>query len=95
MKLLVSSLGTILAVTGVGKIWGALGSSKLLYVVDPIIGIKFGKLMLAVGMAEIVIALVCFFSKRQTLALSLVAWMSNQLCGLSPRSVVDGLASSV
>jgi hypothetical protein len=32
--------------------------------------------MLVVGLAEIVIALVCFFSKRQTLALWLVAWMS-------------------
>lgn len=66
----------ILTVTGVWKIWSGLGSSKFLAVVDPIIGIKFGQLMLVVGLAEIVIALVCFFSKRQTLALGLVAWMS-------------------
>jgi hypothetical protein len=32
--------------------------------------------MLVVGVAEIGIALICFFSKRQTLALGLVAWMS-------------------
>ena len=68
--------GVILAITGIAKVWSGLGSSKFLAVVDPIIGIKFGFLMLAVGVAEIVIAAVCFFSKRQTLALGLVAWMS-------------------
>jgi hypothetical protein len=73
---LVLTAGAILAITGIAKIWSGLGNSKLLAVVDPIIGIKFGQLMLAVGAAEIAIALVCFFSKRQTLALGLVAWMS-------------------
>jgi hypothetical protein len=70
------SAGVILAITGVAKVWTGLGNSKFLTVVDPIIGIKFGQLMLVVGVAEIAIALVCFFSKRQTLALALVAWMS-------------------
>ncbi len=58
------SAGAILALTGIAKVWSGLGDSKFLAVVDPIIGIKFGPLMLAVGVAEIVIALVCFFSKR-------------------------------
>ena len=76
-RVFILSAGAILAITGIAKIWSSLiGSSKFLAVVDPIIGIKFGLLMLAVGVAEIVIAAVCFFSKRQTLALGLVAWMS-------------------
>jgi hypothetical protein len=70
------SAGAILAITGIAKVWSGLGSSKFLAVVDPIIGIKFGQLMLLVGAAEIVIAAICFFSRRQTLALGLVAWMS-------------------
>lgn len=70
------SYGVIVVVTGVGKVWSGLGNSKSLAVNDPIIGIKFGQLMLLVGVAEIAIALVCFFSKRQTLALGLVAWLS-------------------
>ena len=70
------SAGAILAITGIAKVWSGLGNSKFLAVVDPIIGIKFGTLMLVVGVAEIVIAGVCFFRKRQTLALGLVAWMS-------------------
>ena len=68
--------GAILAITGIAKVWSAFGSSKFLAVIDPIFGVTFGKLMLVVGVAELVIALVCFLSKRQTLALGLVAWMS-------------------
>jgi len=70
------SAGAIMAITGIAKVWSGLGDSKFLTVVDPIVGIKFGHLMLAVGVAEVAIALVCFFSKSQTLALGLVAWMS-------------------
>ena len=70
------SAGVVLAITGIAKVWSSLGASKFLALVDPIIGIKFGQLMLTVGAAEIAIALICFLSKRQTLALGLVAWIS-------------------
>lgn len=60
------SAGVILGITGIAKVWSGLGNSKLLAVVDPIIGIKFGHLMLVVGVAEIVIALVCFFVLLQS-----------------------------
>lgn len=81
---LVSSLGkafvfaacALFTITGLAKIVAGLGDAKFLTVVDPILGLKFGQLMLLVGVVEIVIALVCIFSKRQTLALGLVAWMS-------------------
>ena len=75
-KWFVLSAGAILAITGIAKVWSGFGNSQFLAVVDPIIGIEFGQLMLAVGAAEIVIALVCFFSKRQTLVLGLVTWIS-------------------
>jgi hypothetical protein len=65
-----------LAITGVAKVWSGLGSSEVLAVLDPILGIKFGRLMLAVGVVEIIIALVCFFNKRQMLVLGMVAWIS-------------------
>ncbi len=70
------SASAILAVTGIAKVWSALGSAKLLAVADPVIGITFGHLMLVVGMAEIVLALVCFFSKSPKVALGLVAWLT-------------------
>ena len=70
------SAAAILAITGAAKVWSAFGNSKLLAVADPIIGIQFGHLMLAVGMGEIVVALFCFFGKSQKLALGLVAWLA-------------------
>src|SRR5438034_249079 len=70
------SAGVVLSITGIAKIWSGLGQARFLAVADPLIGIQFRHLMLAVGVAEIVIVLVCLFSKRKTLALSLVAWLS-------------------
>ena len=72
----VLTAGAVLAITGIAKVLSGLGNSKFLAVIDPIIGIKFGQLMLVVGVTEIVIALICFFNKRQTWALVLVAWIS-------------------
>ena len=70
------SAGAILAITGIAKIWSGLGNSKFLAVVDPIVGITFGHLMLAVGVVELFIALVCFFGKLQVFALGVVAWLA-------------------
>jgi hypothetical protein len=70
------SAGAIICITGVAKLLSAQGNTKLLGVVDPIVGLKFGRLLMLVGVIEVAVALICFFSKRQTLALGLVAWMS-------------------
>ena len=70
------SAGVILATTGIAKVGSQFSNWRFLTVVDPIMGLKFGQLMLAVGVLEIVIALVCFVCKRQTLTLSVVAWIS-------------------
>ena len=76
MKWFIISASLILLITGAAKVWTVFGNNKILGLVDPIAGLKFWQLMLAVGWGEIAVALVCFFSKRQTLALGLVAWMS-------------------
>jgi len=55
------SSGLILGLTGIAKVWTAFGQVKLLTVPDPIVGISFKHLMLAVGVAELVIAAVCLF----------------------------------
>jgi len=48
----------------------------VLAVADPIVGIPFRWLLLAVGVLELVIAGVCFFSRNQRLATLLVAWLA-------------------
>ena len=72
----VSSVTAILALTGIIKSWSAFGQSKLLAMADPITGIQFGRLMLTVGILELVIAGVCLFRKSQKLSLALIAWLA-------------------
>jgi hypothetical protein len=67
----------------------------LFTVADPIFDIKFEQLMVMVGLVEIVIALVCFYGKRQMLTLALMAWMSTNFVVCRPRPVVDGLETSI
>lgn len=71
--------GVVLGITGIGKTWTAFGDVKLLGVVDPILGIQFRYLMLAVGVLELVIAGVCLFGKSNKSAVALVAWLATTL----------------
>lgn len=67
----------IFIVTGLAKILAALGDGKVLLVVDPISGIKFGKLMLVAGLVELITAGICIFSESQRWSLVVIAWLSN------------------
>jgi len=72
----ISSAVAILAVTGLAKLWSSFGNTKLLALADPITGISFGHLLLAVGVLELVIASICLFAKSQTLKVGLIAWLA-------------------
>lgn len=76
LKWFMPSAGAVLAATGLAKVWSAFGPTKLLAVADPITGLQFGHLMLAVGLVELVIAGLCLFSKAQRMSLALVAWLA-------------------
>lgn len=71
------SAGAILFVVGLAKIWSGLGQAKVLTLADPILGVSFGKLMLLVGAAELVVASICF-SKGigPRLKVGLIAWLA-------------------
>jgi hypothetical protein len=70
------SAGVVLSITGIAKIWSGLGQARILVVPDPLIGIELGHLLSLVGMVEVVIALACFFNKRQQLSIMSVAWLA-------------------
>lgn len=67
--------GAVLLISGAGKLWSAFGEMKLLDVADPILAIQFRYLMLAAGVAELVIAFVCLFTQKTQLATLCVAWL--------------------
>lgn len=72
----VSSAGVVLAITGLAKAWSAIGPSRALDVVDPIVGIPFRDLMLSVGLAELFIAFFCLFTDKRNFSLLAVAWLA-------------------
>ena len=75
-KAFVVGAGVILAITGIAKVWSGMGNAKFLSVADPITGVQFRLLLVVVGVVELVIALVCFFSKGHKLPLWLAAWLA-------------------
>ncbi|MGO8765657.1 MAG: hypothetical protein ACLQSR_11065 [Limisphaerales bacterium] len=68
--------GVVFSATGVAKIISAFGKTPDLTLTDPIFDIQFRKLMLSAGLAEIILALLCFQKKNQNRALGLTAWMA-------------------
>ena len=61
----------ILLVTGSAKIWSAFGHARVLAFVDPLSGLTLGHVMVTVGILELVVAIVCIFSKSIQLAIGL------------------------
>jgi hypothetical protein len=73
------SSGLILTVTGIAKLWSALGNARILNDADPLLNLQFGHLMFVAGTLELAIASVCLFTKFRQLAASLVAWLATNL----------------
>jgi hypothetical protein len=75
--LFVKSAGVLLLITALAKIFtGLVGHTRILGFPDPILAIPFRAELLLVGALEIIIAAVCFFTKRIRLQLGLVAWLA-------------------
>lgn len=70
------SAAVILAMTGLAKVWAALGEVKALATADPVVGVSFRHLMMAVGIAELAIAYVCLCTTAYRLTAWLVAWLA-------------------
>lgn len=66
----------LFVIVGAAKFWSAYGDAKMLQLPDPIVGVQFHFLLLAVAVLELVVAGVCFFSRNQRLATLLVAWLA-------------------
>lgn len=62
--------------TGIGKVLGSLGGSKLLFTTDPIIGIQFKHLLLWTGVVELAVAVISLRKRFAGVALLLTAWLS-------------------
>lgn len=77
----VLSCGPILGLTGFAKLISVFGHAKLLAMDDPIVGVPFRYLMLLVGCIELALAFVCLYTKKDNLALALIAWLATLIAG--------------
>jgi hypothetical protein len=71
------SAGIILAITGAAKLLALTGDGTILRVSDPFFGIPFQHLMLLVGLAELLVAGICFLGRWPGLSTMLVAWLAS------------------
>lgn len=70
------SAGAMLLATGGGKILSALGQAAILQRIDPIFPVQFGHLMLTAGIAELLVACICFSGKLKVVGHFAVAWLA-------------------
>ena len=68
--------GMLLLLAAIAKIVSASSSAHIQQSLDPIFAIPFRAVFIIVGIVEMVVALICFFSKRVLLQAGLVAWIS-------------------
>ncbi len=87
--------GVILAVTGAAKIWSALGTSKFLAAVDPILGIKVWAIAVGRGSGRDCGGARVLLQPTANAGARLDSLAGHELSGLSRRPVVDGLEAAV
>jgi arabinogalactan endo-1,4-beta-galactosidase len=75
------SAGSILLVTGVAKIVSIFGVARILTANAPSLNISYSHLLVAVGIAEIIIAGVCFVPSLRSQSLLLLAAISTAFLG--------------
>ena len=90
----VRSAGVVLLVTGLAKLWSAMGEARVLGVRDPLFGLTFRQLMLGVGLVELLVAGVCLVGRRERLSCVLVGWLSGNFALYRLGAVVAGLEAA-
>jgi methylamine utilization protein MauE len=72
----IRSVGVVLLVTAVAKLFSAAGTAKYLLVEDPIFRLPFRDLFIAAGTIEILIAVLCLLSPDLKLAVGMTMALS-------------------
>jgi len=76
IRILVCIAGVFLLVTAIAKLISATGKAEVLKVPDPILMLSSRVVFLSVGAIELIIAGICFFSRRLVIQAGLVAWIA-------------------
>jgi predicted RNA-binding Zn-ribbon protein involved in translation (DUF1610 family) len=75
-KMFIYSAGGILLAAGLERFIVAAGDAQVLALPEPMLGIPLRTAVLAVGVLELAVALICLFGKRTGLQLGWLAWLA-------------------
>jgi hypothetical protein len=75
----IHSSGVLLLITAIAKIISATGGARVMLIPDPIIGISYRYLLIMVGLAELMVAIILLFGQRVNLKIILLAWLSTNI----------------
>ena len=75
-NLLLPLIGVVLVITGGIKIISAYGDAKILYELDPVIGVSYRLIMILAGITEIPAGVMIIVYRRQLWASLLLFWLS-------------------
>ena len=75
VRFFVYSAGVVLLITGLAKWISSAGGARILETPDPLLTVPFRQVFWVVGGLELVVAMICLFTKRVWLQNGLVAWL--------------------
>lgn len=76
IRLFALSSGLVLLITAAAKLISSAGHQKVLLEIDPVVGLPVGRLIVIVGLAELLIAIACLFDKGAWMSITLLGWLS-------------------
>jgi len=77
--LFLQSSAIIFTITGLAKLFSAMGSSRILLNSDPVTILPFRYIFLLAASLELLVAAVCFCGKNYLIKIKMVAWLSSAL----------------
>lgn len=81
LTLFLVTSGILLLITGLAKIFAALGHVAVLAKLDPVFGVRFNHLLLSVGFVELAVGSLCLTQVNQRLSLGLLTALSINFLG--------------
>lgn len=78
-RIYIASVGILLIVVSLAKLWSAFGNAMILATGDPVFGIPFRVLMTVTSGVELVIGSICLLRPSRISSATLVAWFSTTI----------------
>src|SRR6185312_14062433 len=80
IRLYIRCAAILLIVTGLLKIFSAIGNATVLQTLDPVLHFSFRGVLISAGAVEIAIGTICLLRGQTPLCSGLIAWVATMFC---------------